>query len=244
MSSHLVTSDFTSQLGNIPAGTIVTDLAYPNFATLVLSGLATVPYVTAMDPFIAAFLAQKITNPSASLGAILHAAGFPTTAGMASGGDDFPATFPLGSVAYGSLGSNLVHVAGTRYMASVFAASTRVATGIKVLNGATVGTDNTLVELRDMNGKLLATSALAGALSAGADSFQTLNFLTPITIPPGYYFLVVQTNGTTDKTRRIAASTFPTFAGSVTGVFGDSVASVVPPSGFTADKGPIAQLFT
>ena len=80
-------------------------------------------------------------------------------------------------------------------------------TGIGTLNGATVGTDHLMVALYDTTGALIANSAVAGVLSAGANAFQEIAF-TSATAPlaPGRYFLAVQCNGTTATTRRMAAA--------------------------------------
>lgn len=153
-------------------------------------------------------------------------------------------TVPVGSVAYGSMGTNAVHVAGTLYYGSVRVDRKLHAQGIGVLNGATVGTDNLLVALYDASGKLVANSAVAGAVTAGADAFQELAFVQEVDLEPGEYFIGVQCNGTTDKTRRVAASTFLQAAGSSsTGTFGTVPDSITVPTTLTADKAPIAYVY-
>lgn len=165
------------------------------------------------------------------------------TGGIAATAPDFPATFPLGSVAYGSLGSDLVHVAGTRYFAPIFIPGNRTLTGIGNLNGSTDGTHKLIYELHSSTGALLATTAVAGTLSAGTDVFQEIAFTATYAAKgPAYYWIAVQAEGTTPKTRRIAASTFKTLAGSSVGVFGTSAAITVPTT-FTADMGPIAYVY-
>lgn len=152
-------------------------------------------------------------------------------------------TIPIGSVAYASLGTSGVHVAGTIYFAQIYVPVTRIVTAIAVLNGATVGTDNLIAALYPANGgSPLCNSALAGTLSAGANAFQSLSMVSPIVIEGGKrYWVGVQCNGTTATTRKIATSTFVTLAGSQAGTFG-TLAPLIPPVSFTADKGPIAYL--
>lgn len=152
-------------------------------------------------------------------------------------------TIPIGSVAYGSLGTSAVHVAGTLYYTEIWLPANKTITGISVLNGATVGTDNLIVALYSNAGALLASSALAGTLSAGANAFQDIAFTAPYAaVGPGRYWVVVQCNGTTATTRRIAASTFLNRTGSAVGVFG-TLAAITPPTTFTADVGPIAAVY-
>jgi hypothetical protein len=111
-------------------------------------------------------------------------------------------------------------------------------TGIAILNGATVGTDKGIAYLYDSAGQLVASSALAGATTAGADAFQTYAFVTAPTVQPGRYFIVYQQNGTTDTVRTIAASTFiDCLTSSATGTFATAL-NFTPPTTITADQRP------
>lgn len=164
-------------------------------------------------------------------------------AGMATGRSRY-ASVPIGSVAYGSMGTNTTLVAGTIYWAEVAIGRQIQLTGIAVLNGATVGTDNGVVALYDTNGQLVANSALAGAVTAGANAFQTRAFTTPVTVSAGRYFIAYQSNGTTDTLRTIAVSTFiESLTASATGAFGTLTPLTVPTT-ITADKGPIGYAYT
>jgi hypothetical protein len=149
-------------------------------------------------------------------------------------------TVPIGSVAYGSMGTNTTMVAGTHYRAEIFINRRVTLSGISVLNGATVGTNKGIAYLYDSNGALVANSALAGATTAGANAFQTYAFTANVTVEPGQYFIVYQTDGTTDTIRTIAASTFiDAMTGSAVGTFATAL-NFTPPTTITADKGPIA----
>ena len=156
-----------------------------------------------------------------------------------------PRILPNGPIlAFASLGTSAVHVAGTWYRSEIYVTHLAQWTGIQVLNGATVGTDNILVALYDTNGVLITNSAVAGALSAGANAFQSLAFLTQPILPPGRYFVAVQCNGTTATTRKWAAANGGNqMTQSATGTFGTVPASFTPPTTFTADVGPIAALY-
>lgn len=156
-----------------------------------------------------------------------------------------PRILPNGPIlAFASLGTSAVHVAGTWYRCEIQVPHLAQWTGINVLNGATVGTDNIMVALYDTNGVLITNSATAGALSAGANAFQSLAFLTQPILPPGRYFVAVQCNGTTATTRKWAAANGGNqMTQSATGTFGTVPASFTPPTTFTADVGPIAALY-
>lgn len=145
-------------------------------------------------------------------------------------------------VALASLGTSAVHVAGTMYRSEVWLPANKVITGISVLNGATAATDNLQVSLYDATGALVAQSA--ATLATGANAFQDIPFTTPYSAKgPALYIVQVQANGTTTTTRRIAAGTSGLMAASAAGSFGTIPATITPPTTFTADVGPIVDLY-
>ena len=73
-----------------------------------------------------------------------------------------PSSIPIGAVAYASLGTSAVGVAGSLYLASVRVNNPMTVTGIGALNGATVGTDKFIFALYDNGGNLIANTATAG----------------------------------------------------------------------------------
>lgn len=152
---------------------------------------------------------------------------------------------PIGSVAYGSMGTSTTPVSGTTYWTTVYVPYSMLATGVSVLNAATVGTNKWDVALYAYTGgAALTTSAAAGATTAGADAFQDVAFSATFYVPgPAYYFLAAQMNGTTDRFRTIAASTFNNvLTSSTTGTFA-TWPSLTAPTTFTADKGVISCLY-
>ncbi len=149
---------------------------------------------------------------------------------------------PIGAVAYGSLGTSAVHVAGSIYVSEIQVLGWKTVTGIGILNGATAATDNVIYALYDTNGKLLANTALAGTLAAGTNAFQQIALTSSIALKPGRYFLAFQANGTTTTTRRIAASTYLNFASVTAGSFG-TLPSLTPPTSTASDTGPIGYLY-
>jgi hypothetical protein len=156
-----------------------------------------------------------------------------------------PRILPNGTIlAFASLGSEVTVVAGTLYRCEIFVPYKAEWTGIGVLNGATVGTDNGLVALYDTNGVLITNSAVAGAVAAGANTFQQRAFLNKVVLQPGRYFLAYQQNGTTATFRAWAAANGGNqMTASSTGTFGTLPASFTPPTTFTTAVGPIAHLY-
>ncbi|MBP7550380.1 MAG: hypothetical protein KA761_08870 [Gemmatimonadaceae bacterium] len=149
---------------------------------------------------------------------------------------------PIGAVAYGSLGTSAVHVAGSIYVSEIAIPQAMRVTGIGMLNGATVGTDNLIFGLYASDGTLVANTALAGTLSAGTNAFQEIALTAAVDVGPGRYFLATQCNGTTATTRRIAASTYLNRASVTAGSFG-TLATITAPTTTTADAGPIGYVY-
>lgn len=148
---------------------------------------------------------------------------------------------PLGSVAYGSVGTETTQVAGTSFCANIDLPGSKLLTGLKVLNGATVGTNKWRSYLYPHGGATvaaIASSAAAGANTSGADALQALAFSATIIVPPGRYWGCIQGNGATDKLRTVAASTFVDLLGdSFTGTFGTAL-TLTPPTTLEANKAP------
>lgn len=147
---------------------------------------------------------------------------------------------PLGAVALASIGTDAASVAGTVYYSEIFLPANKTITSIGLLNGTSVGTDKVIYGLYSSTGALLANTALAGTLGAGADSFQSIDLTAPYAaVGPARYFLALQVEGTSHANQRISANTYLNYAGSVVGVFGTLPATITPPTSTTAGAGPI-----
>ena len=164
--------------------------------------------------------------------------------GIVSSGRLRYSTVPIGSVAYGSMGTDSVQVAGTLYVADMAIPRAMTITGIGVLNGSTVGTDKVIYGLYADTGVLLASTALAGTTTSGANAFQEIALTAPIFVRgPARFAIVVQYNGTTDKMRKIAPSTFiDVMTQDETGTFG-TIQNIAYNDTFTANVGPIAYVY-
>lgn len=152
---------------------------------------------------------------------------------------------PLGNGALTAAGASSVHVAGTLNISEIYIPHWNVWKGLAVLNGTVVGTDNMLVALYNSAGALVANSAVAGTVSAGASTFQNRDFLIPVVLAPGRYFCGVQCNGTTATSNKfVAANGVNVLTTSSTGTFGTVPATITVPTTFTTAVGCVAQLYT
>lgn len=147
---------------------------------------------------------------------------------------------PVGPVAYASIGTDAASTAGSIYRGTLYVPYSHVVTGLAILNGTTVGTDAVIYALYDAGGVLMANTALAGATSAGADTFQTIAFTASRVITgPARYFIAFQVNGTTAAHQTVAASTYNDIvSSSATGTFG-TLTNFTAPTTFTAGVSPV-----
>lgn len=169
--------------------------------------------------------------------------GAPASAAMQ--GPSILPNMPLGNAALTAAGTSSVHVAGTLNISEIFVPHWNLWKGLAVLNGTVVGTDNMLVALYNSAGALVANSAVAGTVSAGASTFQNRDFLLPVLLAPGRYFCGVQSNGTTATSNKfVAANGVNVLTTSSTGTFGTVPASITVPTTFTTAVGCVCQLYT
>lgn len=152
----------------------------------------------------------------------------------------------LGSAALTSYEVNgVAQTAGTMNLTEIYVPFIQTWTGAGILNGTTVGTHNVLTALYGTNGALLANSAVAGVVSAGASVMQNIAYTAPITLVPGRYFLGFQYSGTTPTPRHLlAANGANVCTGTQAGTFGTVPATLTTiPVTFTTAVGPICQLY-
>ena len=151
-----------------------------------------------------------------------------------------------GGTAYTSLNTNgTTLVAGTLFCNEIQMPYSRLVSGLGVLNGTTVGTDNHLVALYDSTGNLIANSATAGVLAANASTYQQISFTAKYWLAgPAQYFGCVQSNGTTATVRMLVTGTQDQYiTTSKTGSFGTIPATITIPTTFTTAVGPYLTLF-
>ena len=153
--------------------------------------------------------------------------------------------YPMGSVALASIGTNTADIAGQFWITEVFVPATKTISKISFLQGGTATTDNTLVAIFDYNGKFLQSSAVAGVVLSGANTFQQQSLLSSVTLAgPAVYYVAVQGNGTAAGAIQTLSALYNNVrTGVLAGSFGTIPASITPPTTFTAANGPVIQLF-
>jgi len=118
-------------------------------------------------------------------------------------------------------------------------------TGLAVLNGTTVGTNKHFLILYDATGNVLANTATAGTLTAGASTYQKINLVNKYyAVGPARYFVCDGLNGTTDTIRHASTGSNDNILGGTVGtqVFGTAIKITVP-SSFTTVKVPYIAIF-
>lgn len=133
----------------------------------------------------------------------------------------------------------------TLYMTQMRIPHNMTITGIGVLNAATVGTNKWFVQIFNESGTLLASSAAAGVLTAGASAYQQVALTTPYAATgPQTIWVGLMSNGATDTAYMI-----PTLgqgfglAGTVASQTFGTAASVTVPTTFTAGLGPVVYTY-
>lgn len=174
-------------------------------------------------------------SPPTSQGTVPHQ-------GLEVTGRSAYSNIPIGSVAYGSLGTSGTHTAGTFYISELVIERNFTVTNINILNGATVGTDKALAALYDASGNLVGNTSTSGVTTSGANGFQTIALTAPVKVQgPARYWVAVQVNGTTTTTRKVAASTYiDVLCNTLAGTFGTVPATITPPTSFNATTAVIA----
>lgn len=117
--------------------------------------------------------------------------------------------------------------------------------GLAPLNGTTVGTDKHWVILYDAAGAVLATSAVAGATTSGASTYQKYNFISPYyVVGPARYFACYGSSGATDTIRHAVTGTNDNIlGGAITGQVFGTAAAITAPTTFTTAKVPYFMVY-
>jgi len=139
-------------------------------------------------------------------------------------------------------GADGVSVAGTIYYGGWIPEFNQTVTNVNVLSGSTYATDKIIVAIYSVAGVLLANSATAGILCAGADLYDVLPLATAYAVKADTEYLVaIQLNGTTAQVQRSQTSfrAGTGRAGSQTGVFGTLAAITSVASTFTTALSPL-----
>lgn len=146
-------------------------------------------------------------------------------------------------------GINTAMALACRY-SSIWVPGDCLVTGVKYKAGTTVGTNKAIGVLFDEGGTVLAYSAIAGTLTSGASTFQTLAFTTPFFLNgPGIFFIGICFDGSTDTYCTVAAECHTGILGgtSAQAAFPVSAATInaltVSATPFTTAQCPVVQLY-
>lgn len=138
-------------------------------------------------------------------------------------------------------GTSTAAVATHVYVSQVYIPMNATLTGVYVNNAATVGTNKWIVALFNSAGAVVANSSLSGITTSGADAYQVLAFTGTYAAKTGMYWIGLYMNGTTDRFRTVpAVGQYGGYTGDITGQTFGTVATITPPTSFTADVGPVA----
>jgi hypothetical protein len=167
-------------------------------------------------------------------------------------GNSILTNIALGSLALTSYETNgVTQTAGQWNYSEIFVPYWNTWKGAGVLNGTTVGTSKYIVALWGTSGALVANSATAGTLSAGASVMQNIPFVntaqvaTTIRIPPGRYFIGLQMDVATDTVRHVlSANGSNVICGTQAGTFATVPNITTVSTTFTTAVAPICQLYT
>jgi hypothetical protein len=138
-------------------------------------------------------------------------------------------------------GTSTAAVATHVYVSQIVIPHNSTLTGVYVNNAATVGTNKWIVALFNSAGAVVANSSLSGITTSGADAYQVLAFTGTYAAKTGTYWIGLYMNGTTDRFRTApAVGQYAGYTGDITGQTFGTVATITPPTSFTADVGPVA----
>lgn len=157
---------------------------------------------------------------------------------LVSGMVNFPTWLPASLIS----GTSVTATSGSMYVTQIFIPMNATFTGVKILNGVTVGGANTYIAaLYNSNGAKLYNSNLSGTTSASANTYQAIPFTASgVVTGPNVYWIGLSVSGSTDTYRAIpAVGEGAGRAGQVTGQAFGTLPTLTMPTSFTADKGPI-----
>lgn len=137
-------------------------------------------------------------------------------------------------------GTDATPVTTELYVAEVMVPRRGTVTGVGLFNGS-VAAGNVKVALHTASGVRIALSASVAVV--GTDAFQRVPFAAPIVVPPGTYYVGAIFNNVANRYNAHAApGNFG--SGKITGTtFAAPLATITPPTTFTADLGPMGGLY-
>lgn len=136
-------------------------------------------------------------------------------------------------------GTDATAVNTETYIVEVFVPVQTTLTGIKWL-GLASSTGNVQFSLADSTGAVIAAAQSASTATAATANYQTAAFAATYVAKPGKYFVLMQNSGS-NHYRAHAVGNFG--ASKKTGETYGTFTAVTPPTTFTADIGPICDVY-
>ena len=160
----------------------------------------------------------------------------------------WPAFRPAGDVALTGIGTSVTADAATSiYYTDIGIRRRMTCTGVALLAGTVVTTDNATLTLHDSAGAVVISTASYDVTGFTADVFGQVPWTAVQTLNPGRYFVSVAVDGTTFEFQCLAATQPITICEKETGhVYAtpSAIASIATAStAFTADVAPIFYLY-
>jgi len=172
-------------------------------------------------------------------GAITPTGGIAATAGGATA----PTVYHSGGITAvaTTTGTDVTPSVTETYIVEVFVPFNCTLTGVSILNGSAV-VGNVKISLADSTGAPIAAAVTASTAQSGTAAFQKVPFAVPyVAVGPQKFFVLLQHNNTGNRFRAHAVGNFG--ASKKTGETYGTFTSVTPPTTFTADLGPICDVY-
>lgn len=149
-----------------------------------------------------------------------------------------------GAPAAPTTGNNTTMVAGTAYWVQVYVENNATLTGLEFLTGTTAGTDQWIGTLYNGSGNPVAVTALQTVTSL-VNSLEKFPFTSTYNVAgPGFYFITLQSSGTTNKFQSYTVPGAAYGAGSIAGTTSTQAAlAIATLSTYTNNTGPISCVY-
>lgn len=153
-----------------------------------------------------------------------------------------PKVFHSGGVGANSatMGTDTTPVATETYIVEVYVPVNTTLTGVSILNGSAVA-GNMRISLADSTGVPIAAALTASTAASGTAAFQKVPFAVAYAAQAGKYHILLQNNNTGNRFRSHAVGNFG--ASKKTGETFGTFTTVTAPTTFTADLGPVCDLY-
>lgn len=141
-------------------------------------------------------------------------------------------------------GNNTTMVAGTAYWVQLYLEQSQTLTGLEFLTGTTAGTDQWIGALYNNAGNAVAVTALQTVTSL-VNSLEKFPFTSTYAASgPGWYFVTLQSTGTTNKFQSYTVPGAAYGAGAIAGTTSTQAAiAIATLVGYTNNDGPISCVY-